>query len=440
MVRSSILLVALAAVCSVSAVKCDIENLCPEDTPCCSQYGECGVGAYCLGGCDPRASNSLESCVPEPVCKDKTYTFTSMDGIDAKDTFLGDSEKTDWVMDGKAVIFKDTALLTMAPSTVGTVLATSTYLWYGNVKARFKTSRGKGVVTAFILLSDVKDEIDYEFVGVDLTTAQSNYYHLGITNYENMEEIQLTNTFDNYHDYEIQWTPDSITWLVDGQVGRTVKKSDTWNATSNQWAFPQTPARVQISLWPGGLKTNGKGTIDWAGGEIDWVNAPDIKTSGYYYAQFESVQVECFSAKTAPGTNLHTSYTYNNVAGTNDTVVDGSKGTILKSLLGTGTNMTASSGSSDPSSSEIAQVPGLTGAGPGTDSHAGDSTESGTDSSGDSSSATDTAAVPTGTGFQQGTSTNTNKNSGSRVGGEGRSSLAGSAFAGIVAVGVLMLL
>jgi Glycosyl hydrolases family 16 len=111
-----------------------------------------------------------------------------MDRIMSKDKYLGDSSKTDWVMDGTAVIFQNTALLTMAPNTVGTVLATSTYMWYGNVKARFRTSRGQGVVTAFILLSDVKDEIDYEFVGVDLGTAQSNYYSQGITNCAYMQE------------------------------------------------------------------------------------------------------------------------------------------------------------------------------------------------------------------------------------------------------------
>ena len=71
-------------------------------------------------------------------------------------------------------------LLTMAPSTVGTLLASTSYMWYGNVQAKFKTSRGQGVVTAFILLSDVKDEIDYEFVGADLEVAQSNYYFQGI--------------------------------------------------------------------------------------------------------------------------------------------------------------------------------------------------------------------------------------------------------------------
>jgi len=85
-------------------------------------------------------------------------------------------------MDGQAVIYDNNVLLTMADGTVGTLLASSTYMWYGNVQATFKTSRGAGVVTAFILLSDVKDEIDYEFVGAALDTAQSNYYFQGIPN------------------------------------------------------------------------------------------------------------------------------------------------------------------------------------------------------------------------------------------------------------------
>ena len=32
-----------------------------------SEYGECGTGAYCLGGCDPVNSYLLESCMPTPV-------------------------------------------------------------------------------------------------------------------------------------------------------------------------------------------------------------------------------------------------------------------------------------------------------------------------------------------------------------------------------------
>jgi hypothetical protein len=110
-----------------------------------------------------------------------------MDSLDRyKDIaeYLGDPSEADWVGQGEPVVYNGNVLLTMPPKSVGTVLATSTYLWYGNVKAKLKTSRGKGVVTAFILLSDVKDEIDYEFVGVDLSTAQTNYYFQGIPNCE----------------------------------------------------------------------------------------------------------------------------------------------------------------------------------------------------------------------------------------------------------------
>ena len=47
-----------------------------------------------------------------------------------------------------------------------------------------KTSRGAGVVSAFVLFSDVQDEIDFEFVGTDLNTAQSNFYWQGVTDCE----------------------------------------------------------------------------------------------------------------------------------------------------------------------------------------------------------------------------------------------------------------
>lgn len=459
MVRTSTLFAAILATASTAfaadAVACSVSQKCPEATPCCSQYGQCGVGAYCLGGCDPLSSNKLESCVPAPVCKSGTYTFENMDRITSKSKYLGDASKTDWVMDGQALIHNKNALLTMAPDTVGTLLASSTYMWYGNVKAKFKTSRGKGVVTAFILLSDVKDEIDYEFVGVDLQTAQTNYYFQGITNYNNGANISLSDTFNNYHTYEIDWTPDQITWKIDGQVGRTKKRADTWNATTNQWAYPQTPARVQLSLWPGGLESNLKGTVDWAGGYVDW-NSQDIQSNGYYYAAFESVEIKCFDADSAPGTNKGKSYTYNNAAGTNNTIVDGSKDTVLKSLQGTGTDMNkgdpalsqSSTGSKPTETAE--SIPGLSGAGPGTDEHSGGSSGSsgsGSGSSGSSASGTSEGAQATSTdtpsngAFNQNSgssgSSSGNTNSADKLGSQERI-LKGSVFAGIIAVVAMM--
>ena len=127
-------------------------------------------------------SFSLDACVPAPVCQDKTFKMDSTDRMVEISKYLGDPSKADWVYQGEPRAYNGNVLLTMPAHSVGTVVATSDYVWYGNVKAKLKTSRGAGVVTAFILLSDVKDEIDYEFVGTELTTAQTNYYFQGIPN------------------------------------------------------------------------------------------------------------------------------------------------------------------------------------------------------------------------------------------------------------------
>lgn len=169
-----------------TVVICPFQERLLTNIDCGAEYGQCGVGAYCLGGCDPRSSFSLQSCTPEPVCQSQTYTFPNLDRIQENTVYLGDSSKADWVASGQPISYQDNVLLTMAPDSVGTLLASTTYMWYGNVKAKFKTSRGQGVVTAFILLSDVKDEIDYEFVGVDLESAQSNYYFQGIPSCESI--------------------------------------------------------------------------------------------------------------------------------------------------------------------------------------------------------------------------------------------------------------
>ena len=80
--------------------------------------------------------------------------------------YLGDPSKADFMSSGKPTLYKDGMLLTMAPDTVGTTLSTTSYIWYGEVSAKLKTSRGAGVVTAFILMSDTKDEIDVLGVAV----------------------------------------------------------------------------------------------------------------------------------------------------------------------------------------------------------------------------------------------------------------------------------
>ncbi|KAK1705213.1 concanavalin A-like lectin/glucanase domain-containing protein [Colletotrichum lupini] len=424
---------------------------CPESAPCCSQYGQCGTGAFCLGGCDPRMSFSLDACVPAPVCQDKKMSMNSLDKIVDISKYYGDPSKADWVSQGEPALYnKEAVLLTMPAKSVGTVLASSTYLWYGSVSAKIRTSRGPGVVTAFILYGDVKDEIDYEWVGADLEMSQTNYYFQGIPKYDQSGNISLSDTFNNWHTYEIEWTPDEIKWMVDGQVGRTKKRSDTWNATAQQWDFPQTPARVQLSIWPGGADTNAKGTIDWAGGPINWEHE-DIKKNGYFYAMVKDVEINCYNAKSSPGTNSKKSYYYNSMKATNDTVVDSDKDTILKSFLGTGLDMNAGASSASGTgtgtaaqpTASAATIPGGSSSGTGNDHSDSGSSSSGSGSSGsgsgDSSGSGSGSSSGCGnSGFSQDCNSGSSGSSGSTSEGFRReSSFGASAFAALVAATAL---
>jgi hypothetical protein len=225
-----------------------------------------------------------------------------------------------------------------------------------------------------------------------------------------------------------------------------LQRSDTWNATGNMYNFPQTPARVQLSLWPGGLSTNGQGTINWAGGLVDW-NSPYMATAGntkYYYAAFSEVDIQCYSPPDGANVQGSKSYIYTNSAGTNNTVEISNDNTVLKSLLGTGTNMSAnypsaaSSASGSTKTSNVATIPGLSGAGPGTNGQRGDNTTSsgsgGSGGSGGSATGSGSGSASTG-GFVQG-----NPSGSSGAPPRQETVLQGSFFAVLVAIVALIVL
>jgi beta-glucanase (GH16 family) len=387
-------------------------------------------------------SHSLKSCVPNPVCKSQDYKLKSLDDVQDISKYLGDASKVNWVSSGKPVVYNNNAiLLTMAPDTVGTLLASTHYVWYGKISATLTTSQGAGVVTAFIMMSDVKDEIDFEFVGTDLDHAQSNYYSQGVTNYNNGGNLSTTNTVSNVHTYTIDWTPDQISWIVDGKTLRTKKRSDTWNSTSNRFDFPQTPSRVMLSLWPAGLASNGKGTVDWAGGLIDW-NSPYMQ-NGYYYAMVNDVNVQCYDPPSGANINGKNSYIYTDAAGTNNTVEITDDQIVLKSLYASGENANydpnakASGTKSTSASATPESIPGVSGAGvrgdsspnSGSGSSGGSGSGSGSASAGVSGSSTATASG----GFTQGTGS-TGSSGASIV----QEKLGSSVFAVLVAVAVAL--
>ena len=130
-------------------------------------------------------SHSFDSCVPNPVCKSGNYKLNSLDDVQDIGSYLGDNSKVNWQSQGLPKVYNDDSmLLTMSEDSSGTLLASTFYVWYGKICAKMTTSQGRGVVTAFIMMSDVKDEIDFEFIGSDINNAQSNYYSQGVTDCE----------------------------------------------------------------------------------------------------------------------------------------------------------------------------------------------------------------------------------------------------------------
>jgi hypothetical protein len=176
---------------------------------------------------------------------------------------------------------------------------------------------------------------------------------------KNGDNLTVTgkSTVEDMHKYCIDWKQDTLTWSIDDKELRTLERKTTWNATSGRFDYPQTPSRMMLSLWPAGLPSNEKGTIDWAGGEIDW-NSPYMQ-NGYYYARFSEVTVECYDPPAGVKKQGSKVYKYTDQRGTNDTVVISDKNVILGSLMGTGENPGDAPKSGDPKATQnVAMVPG----------------------------------------------------------------------------------
>lgn len=310
-------------------IKCGSSQKCPEAWPCCSPYGQCGTGPICLGGCNPRFSYNETSCAPMPalVPPNNIEYFTGplsyFDGDENekqlksrgflhfnKYLISGDDEEVQFMLDnidftysGPVKIEENSGdvVLQMPKRSSGCLLATTKSFLYGKSSVRLKTARSQGVITSVVVMSAAGDEIDLEFRGSELDKVQSNYYYRGELIYNKMKEITVSSdTWATYHDYGIDWTADRIHWTVDGEIVRTLEKEETWDENLKIYKYPETPMRLEVGLWPGGSENNHPGTIDWAGGLIDWENSPDMIENGQFSAAVRSMEVSPYSNRYIP--------------------------------------------------------------------------------------------------------------------------------------------
>uniref|UniRef100_A0A1D1Z6F4 Putative glycosidase crf2 n=1 Tax=Anthurium amnicola TaxID=1678845 RepID=A0A1D1Z6F4_9ARAE len=294
--RIGLLILVLCLLQVNAQIQCSDKSPCPESAPCCSEYGYCGTDRFCLGGCNPFLSFKPTSCEPNPICVSNLYTFDKPERLQPTSSYTGGTD-VDFTYEGQPLFTGGNLILSLAKGTQGTRISTTRYLYYGRIFAKIKAARSVGIVTAFITMSNIKDEIDWEFLGYDLQTGQTNYFYRGYIDYtKGVKEPVGGNIYNDFHEYGIDWSQDQLSWLIDGRIVRTVKKSDTYNKTTGNYDYPQTPSRIQLSIWDAG--DGPEGTKNWAGGATNW-NAPDIQSPGYFYAQVQTVTVECYGVQGA---------------------------------------------------------------------------------------------------------------------------------------------
>ena len=266
---------------------------CPAKNPCCSgkrcslslilftdafihfiEFGHCGdTNAHCRGGCDPRVS-APNACSNTPICQDldiKMFDRTAWSRITQKpEDYNGEADDYDFTLDKGSITREDNMLtMIMDEDNKGTRLSSTRYMLYGEFNARMKVTGSNGVISTMILMSDIHDEVDWEFVGAKTGEGQSNYYFQGQTDYTNGDTHAFPNTDDEFHDFGFNWTEDKLEWKIDGVVVRTLNKADTmgWDKVSH---FPASPSRLQFSVWPSGIEDVSPGSYEWGGGAIHW--------------------------------------------------------------------------------------------------------------------------------------------------------------------------
>lgn len=92
-----------------------------------------------------------------------------------------------------------------------------------------------------------------------------------------------THHAQDYQTYTIEWLPDSLTWSINGDVIRTLLRSEV-----NGTKYPDTASQIQFSIWDGGLSD--PETREWAGGPTAWEEGQPA-----YEMMVDWVDVKCHS-------------------------------------------------------------------------------------------------------------------------------------------------
>ena len=135
---------------------------------------------------------------------------------------------------------------------------------YGHFSWMARAANAPGAVSAVILLSSGGDEIDIEYVGKNPDQLESNIFFKGIKEFGTYGAVHKVPSISEWHRIGINWTPESISWSLNDQVVRVLRKDQSYSSKHALWMFPEDPSKFEFGLW------DGKDVSGWAGGPIDW--------------------------------------------------------------------------------------------------------------------------------------------------------------------------
>ncbi|KAJ5692455.1 hypothetical protein N7462_001878 [Penicillium macrosclerotiorum] len=212
--------------------------------------------------------NPLEKTCPSDPALGTEHTWWFNETLD--DSIWNMTTGTiDYVNDG--------AEFTIRAVNESTLLQSNFYIFFGVVESWVKMAVGNGIVSSVVLESDDLDEIDWEWVGYNTSAVQTNFFGKGnTTSYDRGETFAVTNADTEFHNYTTYWAQDRLEWWLDGTLLRTLNYDDPLAVYGKN--YPQTPCQVKVSNWPAGLESASQGTVEWAGGIVDYDDAPFTMT------------------------------------------------------------------------------------------------------------------------------------------------------------------
>jgi beta-glucanase (GH16 family) len=171
----------------------------------------------------------------------------------------------------------------------GIRLSTTRYIQYANITAQMSAIGQPGVVTSFITMAENHDEIDFETVGKDRTTIQTNVFARGILERGQHGATHRVGDITRPQQYNIDWNSERIVFGINGAAVRTHRRNGPEanrpidRQRGHPW-YPITPSLVQFAVW--------ESDSEWAGAPLRWP-ANESKLS----VKVDWIDIQCYNDK-----------------------------------------------------------------------------------------------------------------------------------------------